>query len=58
MSYMDNQKKLEAKLEERVKELCETHEDCAHLKDNYPYKLGVLLSMVSLVITEDQIEKM
>jgi hypothetical protein len=55
---MDNQKKLEAKLEARVNELLDAYEDSEHLRDSYSYKLGVLLSMVSLVITEEQIEKM
>lgn len=53
MTYMETDKRLTQILDKRVKE-CTEDED---LRNSYSYRLGVLQSMMSTVLTDDQLKK-
>ena len=53
MTYMEADKRLTAILDQRVKE-CTENED---LRNSKAYRLGVLMSMMSCVLTNSQLQK-
>jgi len=53
MTYQEADQRLTAILDKRVKE-CTENED---LRNSHSYKLGVLMSMMSCVLTNSQLQK-
>ena len=53
MTFREADQRLTAILNQRVKE-CTDNED---LRNNHSYRLGVLTSMMSCVLTDDQLKK-
>ena len=53
MTYQEADQRLTAIIDKRVKE-CTDNED---LRNSHSYRLGVLTSMMSCVLTDDQLKK-
>ena len=53
MTYMEADQRLTAILDRRVKE-CTENED---LRNSHSYRLGVLINMMSCVLTDSQLQK-
>ena len=53
MTYMEADQRLTAILDKRVKE-CTENED---LRNSHSYRLGVLINMMSCVLTNSQLQK-